>query len=187
MTTLLATYLTGFLLLLTIVGGPAGSPSSARLQAAPVGRSAQTHFAPALEYSGLVTSAPDSTGADISGTWVGKLLQNPGGVAPEFEFTMEIQHNGIFVKGTSFVRYERIWVEMAFSGHRTENGNIEIIETEILRSQKPDDLAWCMKEYKLRTEYTREGLILIGPWWGNSLFGPCIPGSVRLVRKVKTA
>ena len=179
MTTLLATYLTGLLLLLTVVGGPVGSPSSARFKNAPVDRPAQTLFAPA--------SAPDSTGVDVSGTWVGKLLQNPGGVAPEFEFTMEIQHNGVFVKGTSFVRYERIWVEMAFSGHRTENGNIEIIETEILRSQKPDDLAWCMKEYKLRTEYTREGLILIGPWWGNSLFGPCIPGSVRLVRKVKTA
>ena len=176
MNTLITAYLTGVVLLLTVVGGPTVSPSA---RVAPVGRLFLPITAPA--------PAPDSTGVDISGTWVGKLLQNPGGVAPEFEFTMEIQHNGVFVKGTSFVRHERIWVEMAFSGHLTGNGNIEIVETEILRSQKPDDLAWCMKEYKLRTEYTREGLILIGPWWGNSLFGPCIPGSVRLVRKVKTA
>ena len=130
--------------------------------------------------------APDTL-LDISGTWVGKLYQNPGGVAPEFDFTMEIKHNGVFIRGTAFVRFESIWVEMAWSGHRTENGNFEIVETEILRSQKPEDLAWCMKEYTVRTEYTKEGLVLIGPWWGSSVYGPCIPGSVRLIRKVKTA
>ena len=124
---------------------------------------------------------------DLSGTWAGKLFQNKGGIAPEFELTMEIVHNGIFVRGTSYVIHEGIWAEMRFSGYQKENGAIAITETEILRAKKPDDLSWCMKEYELRAAYTPEGLVLSGPWWGDSIYGACIPGSVLLKRKVKTA
>ncbi|OAV46235.1 hypothetical protein [Lewinella sp. 4G2] len=124
---------------------------------------------------------------NVSGTWTGKLLQNEGGIAPEFAFTMEIAHNGIFVRGTSYVSHQGIWAEMRFSGYQKENGVIVITETEILRSQKPNDLSWCMKEYELRAEYTAEGMVLTGPWWGESAYGACIPGSVRLKRKIKTA
>ena len=143
-----------------------------------------TNSAPATSPALEVTLAKHP---DLSGTWVGKMYQNPGGIAPEFEFTMEIAHNGIFVQGTSFVRHGRIWAEMRFSGHQKANGSIVLIETEILRSQKPEELSWCVKEYELRGEYTEAGLVLTGPWWGNSDYGPCIPGSVRLTRRVKTA
>lgn len=115
------------------------------------------------------------------------MYQNEGGIAPDFEFTMEIAHNGIFVRGNSFVRHEGIWAELSFSGYQSENGSIMLTETKVLRSQKPEELSWCMKEYELRAEYTAEGIVLAGPWWGDSVYGPCIPGSVRLTRKVKTA
>jgi hypothetical protein len=44
-----------------------------------------------------------------------------------------------------------------------------------------------MKQYEIRVSYTPEGLLLSGPWWGNSELGPCIPGSIKLRKKQKTA
>jgi len=124
---------------------------------------------------------------DLNGLWVGELLQNEGGIADKFEFSMQLHQNGIFMKGTAFVRFQGIWAEMKLSGFQQQNGSWKLTETEILRSQKPDDLSWCMKKYKLRVTFTANGISLHGPWWGNSGFGPCIPGSVRLKKKVKSA
>lgn len=124
---------------------------------------------------------------DLNGIWVGELLQNPGGIAEKFEFSMHLKHNGIFMKGTSFVRHGEVWVEMELSGYQQTNGSWKLTETKILRGKKPEDLAWCMKLMELRVSYTKEGLMLHGPWWGSSAFGPCVPGSVRLIQKKKTA
>lgn len=124
---------------------------------------------------------------DLNGLWGGELLQNEGGIAGKFEFSMQLHQNGIFMNGTAFVRYGDIWAEMRLSGFQQQNGSWKLTETEILRSQKTDDLSWCMKKYELRVSFTADGLSLHGPWWGNSGFGPCIPGSVRLKKKVKSA
>jgi hypothetical protein len=124
---------------------------------------------------------------DLNGLWVGELLQNEGGIADIFELSMQLHQNGIFMKGTAFVRYQDIWAEMRLSGFQLQNGSWKLTETEILRSQKTDDLSWCMKKYELRVSFTADGIILHGPWWGNSEFGPCIPGSIRLKKKIKSA
>ena len=133
--------------------------------------------------SGAESTAPP----DLSGTWKGKLYQNEGGIAPAFDFTMEIVQSGIFVRGKSYVKHGEIWAEMAFSGHQAPNGTLVLTETRVLRADKPDDLSWCMKEYELQGQYTQSGMVLTGPWWGDSEFGPCVPGSVRLTRRTKTA
>ncbi|NJC26201.1 hypothetical protein [Neolewinella antarctica] len=138
--------------------------------------------APATTHVTVIIPQPD-----LTGSWVGKLYQNEGGIAPDFEFSMDIVQNGIFVRGTSFVRHEGIWAEIAFSGYQKENGSVLLTETKILRSQKPEDLSWCMKEYELRAAFNDAGMLLSGPWWGDSIYGACIPGSVRLTRKIKTA
>jgi hypothetical protein len=130
---------------------------------------------------------PNTLEADLNGVWVGLLLQNPGGIAREFEFSMQLNHNGIFLNGTSFVRFGDIWAEMELSGYQQQNGSWKLTETKILRGKKPEDLSWCLKRYELRVSYTADGIVIHGPWWGSSGFGPCIPGSVRLVRKKKTA
>lgn len=124
---------------------------------------------------------------DLNGLWTGELLQNEGGIADRFEFSMQLRQNGIFMNGTAYVAFGEIWAEMNLSGFQLENGSWKLTETEIIRSQKPDDLSWCMKRYELRVEYTTDGIILHGPWWGNSAFGPCIPGSVRLKMRKKSA
>ena len=124
---------------------------------------------------------------DISGTWVGELLQNEGGIADRFEFSMEITQVGLAIKGTTYVRLEEIYAEMDFSGYVLPNGSWKILERGVVRSQKPLELSWCMKRFLLTMTYTREGMMLTGPWWGDSAFGPCIPGSVRLRKRIKRA
>ena len=124
---------------------------------------------------------------DLNGIWTGELRQNPGGIAEKFEFSMQLQHHGIFLKGTSFVRYGDIYVELELSGYRQPDGSWKLSETKILRGDKPERLVWCIKHYELRVSYTKDGLVLIGPWWGNTTLGdPCVPGSVTLKFKKKT-
>jgi len=122
---------------------------------------------------------------DISGTWTGELFQNEGGIADRFDFSMEIRQVDRAIKGTTYVRLGDIWAEMDFAGFLQPNGSWKILERGVVRSQKPIELSWCMKRFELMLDYTAQGLILAGPWWGNSDFGPCIPGSVRLRRKIK--
>lgn len=124
---------------------------------------------------------------DISGTWVGALYQDAGGIADEFEFNMEIRQIGPSINGTSYVKLGDIWAEMEFSGFLQANGSWKINEFRVVRAEKPEALSWCMKRFLLTLGYTKRGLLLSGPWWGNSQFGPCVPGSVRLERKTKRA
>lgn len=122
---------------------------------------------------------------DISGTWVGELFQDAGGLADKFELSLQIRQIGPSIQGTSYVRLDGIWAEMEFSGYRQGNGSWKVKELRVVRAEKPEALSWCMKRYRLSLIYTRNGLQLSGPWWGDSEFGPCIPGSVRLEKKKK--
>lgn len=122
---------------------------------------------------------------DISGTWVGELYQDAGGIADKFELSMQIRQIGPSIQGTSYVKLDGIWAEMEFSGYLQSNGSWKISEARVVRAEKPEALSWCMKRYLLTVNYTRNGLQLNGPWWGDSEFGPCIPGSVRLEKKKK--
>ena len=128
---------------------------------------------------------PYTPPVDLNGTWVGELYQDAGGIAETFELSMQLQQIGITIKGTSYVRFGDIWAEMEFSGFQAENGSWKITESKVVRAEKPKDLSWCMKSYELRLGYTSKGIVLSGPWWGNSDFGPCVPGSVRLMKKKK--
>jgi hypothetical protein len=130
---------------------------------------------------------PQKVELDLSGLWEGVLLQNEGGIADRFEFSMQLRQNGMFINGTAFVSFGDIWAEMKLSGYQLTNGSWRLTETEILRFKKPEELSWCMKLYELRVGYTEKGMTLHGPWWGSSEFGPCIPGSVRLKIKKKSA
>jgi len=130
------------------------------------------------------SASPD---IDLNGLWTGVLLQNAGGIAERFDLSMQLIQNGVFLKGTAFVKYEEIWAEMAVSGFQLPNGSWKLTDVKVLRAQKPEELSWCEKSYELRASLTPEGVVLHGPWWGNSEYGPCIPGSIRLKRKVKAA
>ena len=125
---------------------------------------------------------------DLSGTWSGLLLQNEGGFADKFELYFDLEQIGLAVKGTAFVKLGELQAEMKLSGYRTPAGSWRITETKILRNNKAGlAISWCMKEYDLRIDYRKGELVLTGPWWGNSEYGPCIPGSITLRRRVKVA
>ena len=135
--------------------------------------------------AGLRSALHSRPQMNLTGLWTGELLQNEGGIADRFEFSMQLIQNGIFLRGTAYVQLGEIWAEMKLSGFQLENGSWKLTETEILRAQKPESLSWCMKLYELRIGYTKDGMTLHGPWWGSSEFGPCVPGSVRLKLKKK--
>lgn len=126
--------------------------------------------------------------SDISGSWSGLLLQNEGGFADQFELYMNLEQIGLGVKGTAFVKLGELEAEMRLSGYQTPDGSWRISEIEILRNNKGGlAVAWCMKEYDLRADYRDGELVLTGPWWGNSEYGPCIPGSITLRKRLKVA
>jgi hypothetical protein len=129
----------------------------------------------------------DTISTNLTGVWIGELLQNEGGIAEKFEFSTQLRHHGIFMSGTAYVKLQGIYAEMELSGYQLPNGSWKLTETKILRDSKPEALLWCMKLYELRVDYTADGIILHGPWWGSTIQNPCIPGSVRLKRKGKSA
>ncbi len=120
---------------------------------------------------------------DISGTWSGLLLQNEGGFADRFELFFNLEQIGLSLKGTAFVKLGELQAEMKLSGFQTPDGSWRISEIGILRNNKAGlQVSWCLKEYDLRVDYHDGELILTGPWWGNSEYGPCVPGSITLRR-----
>lgn len=125
---------------------------------------------------------------DLSGSWTGLLLQNEGGFSDRFELYFDIEQIGISLRGTAFVKLGALEAEMKLSGYQTASGSWRITETEILRNNKAGlAVAWCMKEYELWVDYQKDALVLTGPWWGSSEYGPCVPGSITLKRRVKVA
>ncbi len=136
----------------------------------------------------LPTAGHAQFSEDISGTWSGLLFQNEGGFADQFELHFDVEQIGLSLKGTAYVKLGELEAEMKLSGYQSPNGSWRLSETEIIRHDKAGlEVSWCMKEYDLRVDYRQGELILTGPWWGNSTYGPCIQGSIVLRRRVKVA
>ncbi len=136
----------------------------------------------------LLLTTSLSAQQDLSGSWSGLLLQNEGGISDRFELFFDLQQIGMSIQGTAFVRLGELQAQMRLSGFQTPDGSWRISETRILRSNKAGlSVSWCMKEYDLRVDYQNGELILTGPWWGNSEYGPCIPGSITLRRGFRIA
>ena len=138
-----------------------------------------------LSPAGLSAQATEE---DLSGSWAGVLLQNEGGFADRFELYFDVQQVGISLKGKAYVKLGDLMAEMKISGYQTASGSWSISETKILRNNKAGlAVSWCMKQYELRVDYRKGELVLTGPWWGNSEYGPCVPGSITLRRRIKVA
>ncbi|MEM8582770.1 MAG: hypothetical protein AAGF87_00810 [Bacteroidota bacterium] len=125
---------------------------------------------------------------EIHGTWEGVLRQNEGGFAELFVIGMRLEAQGGRLSGSVYVALDDIEAEMAVEGHKQANGSWLLRETRILHSRKPDYLEWCMKGFELTVAYDRNGdMVLRGPWWGRTKFGPCVPGAVELRKKRERA
>ena len=125
---------------------------------------------------------------DLSGIWTGTLFQNEGGIADRFELFFDVRQVGPSLRGKASVRLGKLYAEMQLSGYRSPSGSWTLRETEILRSDKAGlAVSWCMKDYELRAEFQHGEWILSGPWWGQSEYGPCVPGTITLRRTTKIA
>ncbi|MEM7575761.1 MAG: hypothetical protein AAF433_22850 [Bacteroidota bacterium] len=120
---------------------------------------------------------------EIAGFWIGILKQNEGGYADQFELTLNLEARGGVVDGTAYVALGDIKAEMAITGQRLPNGSWSLWETRIIRSEEPEHLSWCLKGFELTINWNSDGdLVLSGPWWGNTQWGPCVPGYITLKR-----
>ena len=125
---------------------------------------------------------------DLSGVWTGTLYQNEGGIADRLELFFDVEQIGPALKGKAYVRLGDLYAEMKLSGYRDGSGGWHINESRILRSDKAGmAVSWCMKAYELRLVYQAGEWVLSGPWWGQSEYGPCVPGSIVLRRKAEVA
>ncbi|MEM6397457.1 MAG: hypothetical protein AAF741_14000 [Bacteroidota bacterium] len=139
-------------------------------------------------YTGLYAQLLPGQFDDIHGTWEGVLRQNEGGFAELFIIGMRLEAQGGTLRGSVYVALDEIEAEMSVVGHKMPNGSWLLQEKQILHSRKPDYLEWCIKGFELTVSYDQTGdLVLRGPWWGSTKFGPCVPGSVELRRKRERA
>ena len=121
----------------------------------------------------------------FAGVWTGVITQNEGGYRSEYYFEFhvnEITDEGV-VYGKTYVMVDSIFAKMTFTG-RIENGTYLVFrEDEITRSQKFDDMYWCLKSGQLVLERGEQGAWrLEGFWFGTSEIGVCIPGKIHLKR-----
>lgn len=126
--------------------------------------------------------------ADLSGTWRGKLSQNSGGYASDYDFALFLEVKSGYIDGRSFVAHGDVSGEMELIGMWKTGDVLYFREHKVLKSIKPDLLEWCYKTAELRLVKTPDGnLRLEGPWWGESVSGICIPGYIRLEKVVPRA
>lgn len=126
--------------------------------------------------------------ADLSGTWRGKLTQNAGGYASDYEFALFLEVKKGYIDGRSFVSHNDVSGEMELIGMWKSGDVLYFREHKVLKSLKPELLEWCYKTAELRLVKGIDGnLRLEGPWWGESASGICIPGYIRLEKVVPRA
>lgn len=129
-------------------------------------------------------SAQFSTHQDsIGGFWSGILSQQENGYAAEYDFSLQLEQTGDFVSGRAKVATGDIQGEFSVTGQRQANGSWVFTEERLIFSKKPSRLEWCNKRYELRVSVNSRGkIMLVGPWWGSTQAGACIPGRIEVWR-----
>ena len=124
---------------------------------------------------------------NISGKWVGKLLQSPGGLATEYYFEMTLKQKDNIISGTSFIAMgddKSITGLMSFRG--TFDGTFFYYEDiKVLNQEGLNDISdWCIKKCKFKLSKSGDDYELSGHWTGTSRFGYCSPGTVSVGKKI---
>lgn len=125
---------------------------------------------------------------NISGKWVGTLLQNPGGLATKYYFEMNLKQKKNIISGTSSISMaENPEVTGLMSIRGTFDGTYFYYEDIKILNQKglTDMSDWCIKKCKFSFEKIDGQYVLNGHWTGNSRFGYCSPGTVKVKKAIK--
>jgi len=117
---------------------------------------------------------------DFSGEWVGKLLQEAGGVSPEYNFQLSLIQEGNKIKGASYIELptmKNVYATIKLRG--VIKGNDFIFEEyEILKEKRLPNMQFCIKKGTLTMSLKGNQWELKGPWTGTSGFGACSPGVI---------
>ena len=122
---------------------------------------------------------------DISGKWKGNLTQGPGGFASEYYFEMNLKQKENIISGTSFISYNGNQFSGLMSVRGTFDGTYFYYEDIKILSQKgmTDSTAWCIKKCRFALKKIGDNYELSGNWTGQTAFGYCTPGTVRVGQK----
>lgn len=123
----------------------------------------------------------------FTGQWLGSITQNDGGYRPTYSFELYLKQKGDQVTGRSYVYFDNYFAEMQLKGKVINKKELVFYETKIVHFEEPDGMVWCMKKGQLRLRAVKKGFRLEGPWQGETIFGPCVPGLILLTKVVPRA
>src|SRR6476659_3545485 len=136
-----------------------------------------------------------SNAQDLTGFWKGKIYQDSGGYAQEYDLELQITQTKNKFYGTSNAYLNQIITEqLAFKGSYFQNDSIKLKEYEggIIRSVQPTLYVPCIKTYILAYNKEVDGTeTLKGRWFGigydddkndDIVSFDCIPGLVSISR-----
>lgn len=136
----------------------------------------------------LVSGFAQKKGADeFEGCWRGVITQDQGGYRPEYGMELFIKQDGNKITGRSFVYFDKVYAEMEFEGLIIGSKILQIKETKISAMKRVEGMEWCLKNAMLTISKTRDPWRLEGAWNGSTIFGPCIPGKIILVKSIPRA
>ncbi|MGB0521378.1 MAG: OmpA family protein [Flammeovirgaceae bacterium] len=122
----------------------------------------------------------------ISGKWVGELLQSPGGLATKYYFEMTLKQKENIISGTSKIVMGKdkessglMRIRGTFDGTYFYYEDIKILNEEGMN----ENSAWCIKKCKFKFSKVGSNYVLEGHWTGNSTFGYCSPGTIKVSKK----
>ena len=123
----------------------------------------------------------------FSGTWIGELTQEPGGIALKYPFRMVIQVKGDKVTGQTYanVYNDPNFAIMEFVGTIFKGKLLTFQETKIIDATVMEDFIWCIKGGQLTLTKKHAELLLEGYWQGTTDGnGACIPGKIYLKKNL---
>ncbi len=124
---------------------------------------------------------------NISGKWVGKITQQEGGYASDYDMELVLYQEGENIKGKSYFYIDDIYAILEITGGFKSNILFYFKEIKILDAATKESLEWCIKKGQLLLKKDGDTLKLEGFWQGNSEAGPCIPGKIFLKKEVERA
>lgn len=118
---------------------------------------------------------------DFSGVWTGVLLQNAGGLAEKYKFSITISQDAKGnITGSSKIEIHdaKDYGVISLTGKAQKNG-VTIQEHKLIEHKLRENAYWCIKNYTL--QYNKKNEQLSGNWTAE---GDCEPGTMELTRQI---
>lgn len=132
------------------------------------------------------TGISQDLGLDLGGRWEGTLTQEKGGVFPDYKMVLVLYpaEQGIYRGYSEVWRGDYIYVKTEVEGSLVQDFFMQMEDKLVIQSKEVDGQIYCTKNYQLIFKKRSKKMILQGKWQGNTLNGPCVPGEVKLEKKV---